>query len=81
MPSGDKLWQPGTNRPLQQVTISDDIRRRGFVPVGRVVLEKRPTGKRFLGAEGYFDSKLEPAKPESYRPYGQSAPPRVTIDR
>ncbi len=80
VPSGEKLWQPGNNRPLEKVTISDAVRRRGFVPVGRVTLEKNPSGKRFVGAQGYFDPKLEPTKPEGYRPYGQSAPPRVVID-
>ena len=40
VPSGEKLWQPGTNRPLEKVAITEEIRRRGFVPVGRVTLEK-----------------------------------------
>jgi hypothetical protein len=81
VPSGDKLWQPGTNRPLENVTISDAVRREGFVPVGRVTLRKDASGKRFAEPEGYFDPKLEPAKPESYRPYGQSAPPRLGISK
>jgi DNA repair exonuclease SbcCD nuclease subunit len=77
VPRGKKLWQPGNNRPLETINISDEVRRRGFVPVGRIVLEKGPTGKRFVGAEGYFDPKNEPAKPEFYRPYGESEPPRL----
>lgn len=79
IPSGEKLWQPGTNRPLEQVTIPQEVRHRGFVPVGRATLKKSSAGKRFLDLRGYFDPKLEPAKPEGYRPYGQSEPPRVTI--
>jgi len=80
VPSGEKLWQPGTNRPLEKVTITDAIRRRGFVPVGRVTLEKDGSGKRFVGAKGYFDPKLEPGEKEFYRPYGQSEPSRVVLD-
>jgi hypothetical protein len=78
-PSGPKLWQPGTNRPLEQVTISAAVRKRGFLPVGCVVLEKNDRGKQFIGATGYFQRRLEPTKAESYRPYGESAPPRVRV--
>ena len=81
VPSGEKLWQPGNNRPLMKVTISDEVRERGFVPVGRVTLEKDGKGKRLNGAAGYFDPKLEPAKREFYRPYGESEPPRVVLDK
>jgi hypothetical protein len=80
VPSGEKLWQPGTNRPLETVTITGETRQRGFVPVGRVTLEKDASGKRFVGAKGYFDPKLEPGPGQFYRPYGQSEPPRVVLD-
>ncbi len=56
------------------------MRRRSFACVGKVTLDKNSAGKRFVDAHGYFDPRLEPAKPESYRPYGQSEPPRVRID-
>lgn len=79
-PSGEKLWQPGTNRPLEKVTISEAVRNRGFVPVGRVTLDKTGETKRFVDAKGYFDPALEPGKGEFYRPYGQSEPPRVVLD-
>jgi len=79
--SGEKLWQPGTNRPLENVTIPEKVRRRGFVPVGRAVLKKDSSGKRFVEAEGYFHRKHEPAKSILYRPYGQSEPPRVELDK
>jgi len=62
--SGEKLWQPGNNRPLEKVTISDEVRQRGFVPVGRVMVEKDGGEKRFSGAVGYFDPKMEPAQGE-----------------
>lgn len=80
VPSGEKLWQPGTNRPLEKVTISEEVRRRGFLPVGRVTLDKRGSGKRFIEQSGYFDPKLEPGPKEFYRPYGQSEPPRISLD-
>jgi hypothetical protein len=80
LPSGEKLWQPGNNRPLERVTIPPEIRQRGFVTVGRAELEKDTEGKRFVGARGYFDPQHEPAQPEFYRPYGQSEPPRIESD-
>jgi hypothetical protein len=80
VPSGDKLWQPGTNRPLENVTIAEQVAERGFVPVGRAVLEKDPAGKRFAGAEGYFHRVYEPTESVRYRPYGQSEPPRLKLD-
>jgi hypothetical protein len=64
---------------LEKVEITDDMRRRGFVPVGRVTLEKHASGNAFVGAQGYFAPEHELTKPESYRPYGASAPPRVKI--
>ena len=52
IPSGEKLWQPGSNRPLEKVTIPEEIRRRGFVAVGRATLEKGAGGKQFVGEKG-----------------------------
>ena len=84
-PSGDHLWQVGNNRPLQRVTISDDVRRRGFVPVGRLVVDKSAGEKVFRDARGYFLKRYEPQKPERYVPAFRSGrgivePPRVIIE-
>jgi hypothetical protein len=62
------------------VTIAEQVAERGFVPVGRAVLEKDPAGKRFAGAEGYFHRVYEPTESVRYRPYGQSEPPRLKLD-
>ena len=85
-PSGDHLWQVGNNRPLEQVTISDGIRRRGFVPVGRLVVDKSGGGKVFRNVQGYFLKRYEPTKTERYVPAfhggrGGVEPPRVTIEK
>ena len=74
-PSGDKLWQVGNNRPLQQVTISPEARARGFVTVGRLVIDKRGESKTFTGAAGWFLPEHEPQRPEAFGPFGASAPP------
>ncbi|MCP4785319.1 MAG: hypothetical protein GY903_04810 [Fuerstiella sp.] len=37
---GEKLWQVGQNPPRKDDTISDEIRKRGFVSVGRVVIDE-----------------------------------------
>jgi len=80
-PSGEKLWQPGTNRPLERVAISEAARQRGFESVGRVVIQKENRVKQLVNATGYFHPRLEPTRPESYRPYGESAPPRVRAEQ
>ncbi len=54
VPSGEHLWQPGNNRPLRTVTIPDSERKRGFVPVGRLTIDKQTGEKRFVGPRGYF---------------------------
>jgi len=54
LPSGKKLWQPGSNRPLEKVDVPAESRARGFVPVGRLTIDKRGATKRFVGADGYF---------------------------
>jgi len=36
---GPKLWQVGMNRPRERVSITEAIRRRGFVSAGRMVVD------------------------------------------
>ena len=79
-PAGNKLWQPGTNRPLERVTLTPAARRKGFLPVGRVLLKKSSDEKVLVDPVGYFDPAQEPARPENYRPYGQSEPPRIVLE-
>lgn len=84
-PSGDHLWQPGNNRPLEQVTISDSVRRRGFLPVGRLLVDKSDGQKVFRDLQGYFLKRYEPKEAERYVPVfrggrGAVEPPRVTIE-
>jgi hypothetical protein len=59
LPSGEHLWQPGTNRPLESVTISQPVRQRGFTPVGRLTIDKRSGKKRFIAPQGYFLPQYE----------------------
>jgi hypothetical protein len=54
---GEKLWQVGKNRPRETVAITDETRNRGFVSVGRVVIDKSTGRKAFRGAAGYFISE------------------------
>ena len=55
---GEKLWQVGTNRPRQTVSITDQVKQRGFVVVGTATLDKPTSGKSLTNATGYFDSTL-----------------------
>jgi type 1 glutamine amidotransferase len=38
--SGEKLWQVGNNRPLETVTIADDVKAKGFTTVGTAAIDK-----------------------------------------
>jgi len=58
-PSGEHLWQSGSNRPLETVTIAESIRQRGFVPVARMTIDKRSGERRFLEPQGYFLKQYE----------------------
>lgn len=81
-PSGEKLWQPGSNRPLEEVTITPAIKQRGFVPVGTLTIEKSPTGKVFRGAKGYFLKRFESSE-ERGRPVFHKEPVslrRINLD-
>lgn len=78
-PAGEELWQVGQNRPLERVTISEDDRRRGFVTVGQIVIDKSAECKLFRSASGYFEKKHEPPQPVGYS--RKTAPPRIVISK
>jgi hypothetical protein len=58
-PSGEKLWQPGNNRPLEKVTISPEMKKRGFAPVGKLTIDTKSQPRRFENPQGYFLKKFE----------------------
>ena len=53
--SGEKLWQVGDNRPHETVSITDEIKQRGFTIVGTATLDKAAVGKTLTDATGFFD--------------------------
>ena len=55
---GDYLWQTKSNRPLQNVNISDVNKTKGFYSVGTVTIDKND-GKQFINRKGYFLQKHE----------------------
>lgn len=59
VPKGNKLWQPGRNRPLEKVNITPKIKKRGFIPVGKLTITKTGDSKTFVNPEGYFLKKFE----------------------
>jgi len=80
--SGKKLWQPGENRPLEQVDITPEMRARGFIPVGKETLDKTGSGKVFKNQQGCFLKKFEasaetgsPVFVKNHRPL-----PRINLD-
>jgi hypothetical protein len=58
LPSGEHLWQPQTNRPLDHVSISKEDMDNGFIPVGTLSIDKKE-GKRFFNRKGYFLKEYE----------------------
>jgi len=56
--TGNHKWQKGTNRPLENVTITDENMIKGFYPVGLCTIDKSE-GKKFINRKGYFRLDLE----------------------
>jgi len=59
---GPRLWQEGRNRPHESVTISEDIRKRGYVSVGKMTIDKIDGNKNTQDKTGYFDEQNNPKK-------------------
>ena len=59
VPSGEKLWQSGNNRPLEKVDIGADVRNAGFVTVGKLIIDTKAKPRAYKDAEGYFLKKYE----------------------
>lgn len=81
VPKGEKLWQPGNNRPLEKVGIDTEIRERGYIPVGKLTIDKSNSTRKFKNAKGYFLKKYETSE-ETGRPvFHEEAIPlhRITI--
>ena len=62
VPSGKKLWQPGSNRPLEKVDITPEMRQRGFVPVGTLTIGTGNGHRTFKNAQGCFLKKFETSR-------------------
>jgi hypothetical protein len=54
--SGEKLWQVGTNRPHETVSITDEVKQKGFITVGTATLDKSAAGKSLTNATGCFEA-------------------------
>lgn len=82
LPSGEKLWQPGNNRPLEKVAITPEMKRRGFISVGSLTIDKSDGSKSFRDAKGYFLKRFETSN-DVGRPVFHATPgslPRVNLD-
>jgi len=58
LPHGEHLWQRKWNRPLENVTISEEAKTKGFYQVGTLTIDKS-SGKDFVSRNGYFLEKYE----------------------
>ena len=57
---GPKLWQVGRNRPRERVSITDAVRKRGFVSAGRMVVDKTGPKRVMRDKTGRFDEANSP---------------------
>ncbi|MDP6112132.1 MAG: metallophosphoesterase [Planctomycetota bacterium] len=82
MPSGKKLWQPGNNRPLEKVDITPKMKKRGFIPVGKVTVSKADDSKVFKNKQGYFLKKFETSGERGNPVFSKNhrALPRISLD-
>jgi hypothetical protein len=65
MPHGDFLWQTKNNRPLENVTIADSVKARGFYPVGAITIDKTEK-KELKNRTGYFLQKYESSEEKAF---------------
>ena len=83
LPSGKKLWQPGSNRPLERVKITPEMKQRGFTTVGTLSIDTKSKPPRFNNAQGYFlkrfETSTEIGRPVHF-PKGLKALPRINLD-
>jgi hypothetical protein len=81
IPSGPNLWQPGSNRPLEKVDIAPEMKKRGFIPVGMLTIDKSGETKVFKGAKGYFLKKFETSEERATPGFKGGSPlPRINLD-
>lgn len=53
--SGDKLWQVGNNRPREKVTITDEVKQKGFNTVGTATIDKSGPATVLANPTGCFN--------------------------
>ncbi len=59
---GQELWQAGRGHQLETVTIPEEIRKRGYISVGQMTIDKRDGKRKTEGKTGYFDEKDNPVR-------------------
>jgi hypothetical protein len=59
---GPKLWQEGKNRPKETVVITEEIKRRGYIGVGSMTIDKTGGKKVARDKTGYFDEAKNPQR-------------------
>jgi hypothetical protein len=52
--SGEKLVQVGNNRPQESVTITDEVKEKGFITVGTATIDKTGAEKSLTNPTGAF---------------------------
>ena len=81
IPSGEKLWQPGSNRPLERVTITPEMKARGFILVGTLSIQTRSKPRKFLNPKGYFLRQFETSTERGRPVFNGGAPlARINLD-
>jgi len=81
VPSGNKLWQPGWNRPLETVTIKPEMKRRGFIPVGTLTINTSTEPKTLNNAQGYFLKQFETSSEVGRPVFGDGSGPAKSLSR
>ena len=59
---GEKLWQVGKNRPKERIVLTNEIRKRGYINVGSMILDKSSGKKTMSHKTGCFDEKDNPGR-------------------
>ena len=66
LPTGDHLRQTKNNRPLQNVSITDENKEKGFYLVGTATIDKSIQEMQILNRKGYFSIEYESSNETAY---------------
>jgi hypothetical protein len=79
MPHGNFLWQTKNNRPLENITIADSVKARGFNSIGSLTIVKAGI-KELKNRKGYFLKEYESSEDRAFPVFRKNDIPKVPTE-